>query len=81
MVRDVPVFHDDAEAEAFLDQDLSDLNFSQFQLLRETVAEPQDHLDLALPRSLLKALQDRAEAVGTSTALYIKDLLERAISS
>ena len=48
MVREVPIIHTDAEAEAFLDQDLSELDFSQFKPMREPEAETQAHLDLTL---------------------------------
>ena len=34
MIRKVPDFKTDAEAENFLDQDLSDLDFSQFKPVR-----------------------------------------------
>ncbi|MFO1209157.1 MAG: hypothetical protein U1E40_08035 [Amaricoccus sp.] len=37
MPRSVPTMTTDAEAEAFLDQDLADLDFTAFRLIREAI--------------------------------------------
>jgi predicted DNA binding CopG/RHH family protein len=45
MSRTVPEFKTDAEAEAFLDQDLSDLDFSQFRPIKFKLAAKAPELN------------------------------------
>lgn len=80
--RKVPQFKSDEEAEAFLEQDLSDLDFSQFKPMRlQFEFRPKDKsVNLRMPEALLKAVQARAKREGIPYQRYIRQALERAIS-
>lgn len=48
-MKPVPEFNTDAQAEAFLEQDLSDLDFKQFEPMQFEMAEKEVSLDKPLP--------------------------------
>jgi predicted DNA binding CopG/RHH family protein len=62
MPRRVPKLTTDEEAEAFLDQDLSDLNFSQFKTVHFEFEKKAAQLNMRLPPAPLKAVKERAGA-------------------
>jgi predicted DNA binding CopG/RHH family protein len=62
MKRKVPRLTTDEEAEAFLEQDLSDLDFSQFKPVRFEFEKKAARVNMRLPETLLKAVKERAEA-------------------
>jgi predicted DNA binding CopG/RHH family protein len=62
-----PSFATDEEAEAFLDQDLSDLDFSQFKPVHFEFQKKAAQLNMRLPRASLEAVKDRARARGNPT--------------
>lgn len=80
-MRKVPEFKSDAEAEAFFDQDLSDLDFSQFKATRLEVVSKAEQLNMQVPEALLDALKSRAKARGISYTLYIREVLERDVAA
>jgi predicted DNA binding CopG/RHH family protein len=63
-MKKVPEFKTDAEAEAFLDQDLSDLDFSQFKPTRFEFERKAGRLNMRLPDALLEAVKARARQRG-----------------
>lgn len=79
MKRKVPVLKTDEEAEAFLEQDLSDLDFSQFKPLRFEFERKQAQLNMRLPQGLLDAVKARANARGIPYTRFVREALERAI--
>jgi predicted DNA binding CopG/RHH family protein len=78
--RKVPKFKSDEEAEAFLEQDLSDLDFSQFKPMRFELLPKDKSVNLRIPEGLLKAVQANAKRQGIPYQRYIRQALERAIS-
>ena len=78
-MKKVPILKTDAEAEAFLDQDLSDLDFSQFKPLRFEFRAKTERVNMRLPAELLEAVRRRAEAEGMPYQRYIRAALERAV--
>ncbi len=77
--RKVPKFRTDEEAEAFLEQDLSDLDFSQFKPMRFEF-EPKDRsINLRLPSNLLTAVRVNAKELGIPYQRYIRHMLEQGI--
>jgi predicted DNA binding CopG/RHH family protein len=70
----------DAEAEAFLAQDLSDLDFSQFKPVRFEFQPKEKSINLRISEPLLKAVQTRAKREGIPYQRYIRQALERAIA-
>ena len=78
--RKVPHFKTDEEAEAFLEQDLSDLDFSQFKPMRFEFQPKNKSVNLRMPESLLKAVQATAKREGIPYQRYIRRALEKAIA-
>ena len=78
--RKVPRLRTDAEAEAFLAQDLSDLDFSQFKPVRFEFQPKEKSINLRISEPLLKAVQTRAKREGIPYQRYIRQALERAIT-
>ena len=79
-LRKVPKFNSDEEAEAFLEQDLSDLDFSQFKPFKFEFSPKAAQLNMRLPQSLLDALKSKAKEQGIPYTRYIRQLLEHDIA-
>jgi predicted DNA binding CopG/RHH family protein len=79
-LRKVPKFETDEEAEAFLEQDLSDLDFSQFKPFRFEFSPKAAQLNMRLPEALLDAVKTKAKEQGIPYTRYIRQLLEHDIS-
>jgi len=79
--RKVPKLKTDEEAEAFLAQDLSDLDFSQFKTVRFEFQPKDKSINLRISEQLLKQVQTRAKREGIPYQRYIRQALERAIST
>jgi predicted DNA binding CopG/RHH family protein len=79
-MRKVPVMTTDAEAEAFLDQDLSDLDFSQFKSAQFEFTAKDERINMRLPSSLLGAVKAKAKAAGMPYQRFIRATLEKAVS-
>ena len=75
-MKRVPEFKTDAEAEAFLEQDLSGLDFKQFKPMRFEVAKKEAALHMRLPAVLLDAVRAKAKAQGIPYSRYIRMVLE-----
>jgi predicted DNA binding CopG/RHH family protein len=79
MKRKVPKFKTDEEVEAFLEQDLSDLDFSQFKPMRFEFMPKQKSLNLRISEKLLDAVRKNAKRAGIPYQRYIRQALERAV--
>ena len=79
MPRRVPELRSDAEAEAFLDQDLSDLDFDRFKPTRFEFQAKGARVNMRLPQPLLEAVKRRAEARGMPYQRFIRETLEAAV--
>ncbi len=79
-MRKVPILRTDEEAEAFLEQDLSDLDFSQFKPVKFEFAAKDQRLNMRLPLSLLEAVKKKAKAEGLPYQRYIRAALEKAVT-
>jgi len=75
-MKRVPEFKTDAEAEAFLEQDLSALDFSQFKPMRFEVVKKEAALNMRLPAPLMNAVRAKAKAQGIPYARYVRMVLE-----
>lgn len=64
MSRKVPRLKTDEEADAFLQQDLSDLDFSQFRPARFEFEKKSERINMRVPKPLLDALKERASHRG-----------------
>ncbi|MGY4753022.1 CopG family antitoxin [Pannonibacter sp. Q-1] len=75
-MKRVPEFKTDAEAEAFLEQDLSSLDFKQFKPMQFEVAKKEASLNMRLPSILMEAIRAKAKAKGIPYARYVRMVLE-----
>ena len=75
----VPVMTTDEEAEAFLEQDLSELDTSQFKPLNWELLAKDARINMRLPGPLMAALKARATARGIPYQRLIRELLEAAV--
>ena len=80
MKRKVPRLRSDREAEQFLDQDLSDLDFSQFKPVRFEFERKDARVNMRLPETLLDAVKKRAHARRIPYQRFIREALERAVA-
>ena len=80
MKRKVPRLTTDAEAEAFLGQDLSDLDFTQFKPVRFEFEKKSARVNMRLPQALLDAVKARAQARGIPYQRLIREALEQAVA-
>jgi predicted DNA binding CopG/RHH family protein len=80
MSRKVPKMTTDEEAEAFLDQDLSDLDFSQFTPVRFEFERKSAQLNMRIPQPLLEAVKVKASQRGIPYTRYIRELMERDVA-
>ncbi|MCI0599856.1 MAG: hypothetical protein L0Y50_04685 [Beijerinckiaceae bacterium] len=70
----------DQEAEAFLEQDLSGLDFSQFKPVRFEFEAKAARLNMRLPAPLLDAVKSRALARGVPYTRFVREALEQALA-
>jgi len=80
MTKLVPKLTTDEEAETFLAQDLSDLDFSQFKPMRFELEKKEARVNMRLPEPLLDAVKKRALARGIPYQRFIREALELALS-
>lgn len=79
-MKTVPPMTTDAEAEAFLDQDLSDLDFTQFRPVSWEVEPKTARVNMRLPEKLMAALKERAQERGIPYQRLIREVLEREMA-
>jgi predicted DNA binding CopG/RHH family protein len=78
--KKVPRLKTDKQAEAFLAQGLSDLDFSQFKPARFEFEKKEEQINMRMPKPLLAAVKARAKARGIPYTRFIRETLERAIT-
>ena len=79
MKPQVPTMTSDEEAEAFLDQNLSDPDFTAFQPLTWEAEPKTARVNMRLPESLMRALKARAAERGIPYQRPIRDAIEREV--
>ena len=79
MKKKVPHLKTDKDADAFLAQDLSGLDFSQFKASRFEFEKKDTQLNMRLPKPLLAAVKTRAKARGIPYTRLIRETLEQAM--
>jgi predicted DNA binding CopG/RHH family protein len=79
MKKKVPPLKTDREAEAFLAQDLSNLDFSQFKPVRFEFEKKDEQINMRMPKPLLAAVKARAKARGIPYTRFIRETLEQAV--
>ena len=79
--KKVPRLRNDEQAEAFLAQDLSKLDFSQFKPARFEFEKKDEQINMRVPRPLLAAVRARAKARGIPYTRFIRETLEQAVTA
>jgi predicted DNA binding CopG/RHH family protein len=77
----VPKMTTDDEAETFIMQDLSALDFSQFKPMPFEFEKKEAQVNMRVPQSLLNSVKDKAKAHGVPYTRYIRMLMERDLAS
>jgi predicted DNA binding CopG/RHH family protein len=81
MNKKVPRLRTDEQAEAFLAQDLSNLDFSQFKPARFEFERKDEQINMRVPKPLLAAVKARAKARGIPYTRFIRETLEHAVTA
>lgn len=81
MKKKVPRLRSDEDAEAFLESDLSNLDYAQFKPVRFEFEKKTARINMRLPQPLLEAVKRRATARKIPYQRFIREVLERAVSS
>lgn len=77
--RRVPVMTTDEEAEAFLEQDLSDLDYSRFKPLDWERMPKTARITMRVPQPLVDALKARARERGIPYQRLVREAIENAV--
>jgi predicted DNA binding CopG/RHH family protein len=78
-MKRIPKLKTDAEAEAFLERDLSGLDFSQFKPARFEFQAKDAQINMRLPSKLLAAVKASAKSSGIPYQRFIRETLEQAV--
>lgn len=78
-MKHVPKLKTDAEAEAFLEKDLSGLDFSQFKPAHFEFQAKDAQINMRLPSKLLAAVKASAKSSGIPYQRFIRETLEQAV--
>jgi predicted DNA binding CopG/RHH family protein len=81
MPKQIPEFKTDEELEAFIEGDLSDLDFSQLRPVHFEFAKKTVQVNMRLPEALLAAVKKRSELRGIPYTRFIREALEQAIAN
>ena len=81
MKKRVPRLRTDRQAEAFLAQDLSKLDFSQFKAAHFEFEKKDEQINMRVPKPLLAAVKARAKARGIPYTRFIRETLEQAVTA
>ena len=78
-MKNVPRLKTDADAETFLEKDLSGLDFSQFKPARFEFQAKDAQINMRLPSKLLAAVKASAKSSGIPYQRFIRETLENAV--
>jgi predicted DNA binding CopG/RHH family protein len=81
MKKKMPRLRTDEQAEAFLAQDLSKLDFSQFKPAHFEFEKKEEQINMPIPKPLLAAVKARAKARGIPYTRFFRETLEQAITA
>lgn len=82
MKKKVPHFKSDEEAEAFLEQDLTDyLHAGNFKPMHFELRPKEKSINLRISEDLLAAVRENAKREGVPYQRYIRHLIERGVTA
>jgi predicted DNA binding CopG/RHH family protein len=77
----VPRLRTDKQAQAFLAQNLSKLDFSQFKPAHFEFERKDEQINMRVPKPLLAAVKAHAKARGIPYTRFIRETLEQAVTA
>jgi predicted DNA binding CopG/RHH family protein len=81
MKKKVPHFKSDEEAEAFLEQDLTDyLHPGNFKPMHFEIRPKEKSINLRISEDLLAVVRENAKREGVPYQRYIRHLIERGVT-
>jgi predicted DNA binding CopG/RHH family protein len=81
MKRKVPQMRTDKEVESFIEQDLSDLDFSQFKPNRFEFENKDARVNMRLPKRQLDAVKAEAKRRGVPYQRLMRELLQTGLEA
>lgn len=81
MPRKVPRMKTDEEVEAFLEQDLSDLDFSQSKPFSFEFENKTARVNMRMPQSQIDAVKAEAKKRGIPYQRFMRELVQRGLES
>ena len=78
-MKHIPKLKTDVAAKAFLEKDLSGLDFSQFKPARFEFQAKDAQINMRLPSKLLAAVKASAKSSGIPYQRFIRETLEQAV--
>jgi predicted DNA binding CopG/RHH family protein len=81
MKRKVPQMRTDKEIESFIEQDLSDLDFSQFKPYRFEFENKDARINMRLPQRQLDAVKAEAKRRGIPYQRLMRELLQTGLET
>lgn len=82
MKKKVPHFKSDEEAEAFLEQDLTDyLHAGNFKPMHFELRPKEKSINLRISEDLLAVVRENAKREGVPYQRYIRHLIERGVTT
>lgn len=81
MPRKVPRMKTDEEVEAFLEQDLSDPDFSQFKPVSFEFENKTARVNMRMPQSQIDAVKTEAKKRGIPYQRFMRELVQRGLES
>lgn len=80
MKREIPRLTTDEAAEAFLEQDLSDLDYSRFKPGQLEFERKDARLTMRVPQPMLDAVKRRARARGIPYQRFVREAIQQALA-
>ncbi len=77
----IPEFKTDEELEAFIEGDLSNLDYSKLGPMHFEFAKKSAQVNMRLPETLLDAVKTRSSARGIPYTRFIREAIEQAINA
>ncbi|MBN9131902.1 MAG: hypothetical protein J0H48_00835 [Nitrosospira multiformis] len=79
MKRKIPKLRTDKETEEFLDQDLSNLDFSQFKPVQFEFQKKNVPVNLRISQAMLTAIKEEAEERGIPYTRLMREMIEKEL--
>jgi predicted DNA binding CopG/RHH family protein len=80
MPKEIPEFKTDEEMEAFLEEDLSDLDWSKLRPIHFEFSKKTAQINMRVPEALLKEVKSQSSARGIPYTRFIREAIEQALA-